>query len=290
MPVTLRGFGAESVFLSLYKITETPLWLQGGDAFPLLKGGGPRVVVINTAFHARARGSFPSLGSLKETQMFLPHPLIKLSIVGSLRHREVACLASELQSLDFKSCVLRTVSSHLSHHAQEVLLAQFSLYVHKSGLKPDSFHFPLVKSSWRYCNSGSFFCCRRCCCRYWCCFRRHLCRQNCCRRCRCHCSYCCCRCCCPRRRCCRRHCCCCRCCRCRFCRRCCCCCRRCCCCCRRCCRCLFCRLCSCCWDRAIVCLVTAIVSRPQTQAESEIASFLACFFYQDQRICVCCCT
>ena len=161
MPVTLRGFGAESVFLSLYKITETPLWLQGGDAFPLLKGGGPRVVVINTAFHARARGSFPSLGSLKETQMFLPHPLIKLSIVGSLRHREVACLASELQSLDFKSCVWRTISSHLSHHAQEVLLAQFSLYVHKSGLKPDSFHFPLVKSSWRYCNSGSFFCCRR---------------------------------------------------------------------------------------------------------------------------------
>ena len=24
---------------------------------------------------------------------------------------------------------------------QEVLLAQFSLYVHKGGLKPDSFHF-----------------------------------------------------------------------------------------------------------------------------------------------------
>ena len=28
-----------------------------------------------------------------------------------------------------------------SHHPQEVLLAQFSLYVHKSGLKTDSFHF-----------------------------------------------------------------------------------------------------------------------------------------------------
>ena len=28
-----------------------------------------------------------------------------------------------------------------SHHPQEVLLAQFSLYVHKGGLKPDSFHF-----------------------------------------------------------------------------------------------------------------------------------------------------
>ena len=28
-----------------------------------------------------------------------------------------------------------------SHYNQEVLLAQFSLYVHTSGLKPDSFHF-----------------------------------------------------------------------------------------------------------------------------------------------------
>ena len=28
-----------------------------------------------------------------------------------------------------------------SHHPQEVLLAQFSMYVHKSGLKPDSFFF-----------------------------------------------------------------------------------------------------------------------------------------------------
>ena len=35
----------------------------------------------------------------------------------------------------------RGVSSQSSHHPQEVLLAQFSLYVHKGGLKPDSFHF-----------------------------------------------------------------------------------------------------------------------------------------------------
>ena len=32
------------------------------------------------------------------------------------------------------------MSSQSSHHPQEVLLAQFSLYVHKGGLKPDSFH------------------------------------------------------------------------------------------------------------------------------------------------------
>ena len=35
------------------------------------------------------------------------------------------------------------MSSQSSHHPQEVLLAQFSLYVHKGGLKPDSFHFIL---------------------------------------------------------------------------------------------------------------------------------------------------
>ena len=84
-------------------------------------GEGPRVVISTTAFHARVRCSIPGFGGLKETKMFLPHPRVKLSIVGSLRDREVACSAS----------------SQSSHHQQEALLAQFSLYVHKSGLKPD---------------------------------------------------------------------------------------------------------------------------------------------------------
>ena len=52
-------------------------------------GGGPRVVVSTAAIHARVRGSVPGLGGLKETKMFLPHPRVKLSIVGSLRDREV---------------------------------------------------------------------------------------------------------------------------------------------------------------------------------------------------------
>ena len=73
--------------------------------------------------------------------MFLPHPRVKVSIVGSLRDREVACSASDRQGSNFESCVWRTVSSQSSHHPQEVLLAQFSLYVRKGGLKPDSFHF-----------------------------------------------------------------------------------------------------------------------------------------------------
>ena len=108
---------------------------------PTLPGGSPRVVVSTAAFHARVRGSIPGLGGLKETKMFLPHPRVKVSIVGSLRDREVACSASDRQGSSFESCVWRTVSSQSSHHPQDVLLAQFSLYVHKGGLKTDSFHF-----------------------------------------------------------------------------------------------------------------------------------------------------
>ena len=92
-------------------------------------GGGPRVVVSTAAFYARVRGSVPGLGGLKETKLFLPHPRVKVSIVGSLRDREVACSASDRQDSNFESCVWRTVSSQSSHHPQEVVLAQFSLYM-----------------------------------------------------------------------------------------------------------------------------------------------------------------
>ena len=106
-----------------------------------LSGRGPRVVVSTAALHVRVRGSVPGLGGLKETKMFLPHPRVKVSIVGSLRDREVACSTSDRQGSNFQSCVWRTVSSQSSHHPQEVLLAQLSLYVYKSSLNPDSFHF-----------------------------------------------------------------------------------------------------------------------------------------------------
>ena len=103
-------------------------------------GGGLRVVVSTAAFHARFRGSVPGTGGFKETKMFLAHPRVKVSIVGSLRDREPACSASDRQGSNFESCVWRAVSSQSSHHPQEVLPAHFSLYVHKGGLKPDSFH------------------------------------------------------------------------------------------------------------------------------------------------------
>ena len=116
-------------------------------------------MVSTAAFHARVRGSVPGLGGLKETKMFLPHPRVKVSIVGSLRDREVACSASDRQGSNFESCVWRAVSSQSSHHLQEVLLAQFSLYVHTGDLKPDSFHFAvymLLKLLFTCCKPGLY--------------------------------------------------------------------------------------------------------------------------------------
>ena len=119
-------------------------------SLPYIEGEGPRVVVITAVFHARVRGSVPGFGGLKETKKFLPHPRVKVSIVGSLRDRKVSCAAPDRQGSNFKSCVWRTVSSQSSHHPQEVLLAQFSLYVHKGGLKPDSLHFISFALHWIY--------------------------------------------------------------------------------------------------------------------------------------------
>ena len=42
-------------------------------------------------------------------------------------------------------CIWWAVSSHSSHHPQEVLLAQFSRYDHKGGLKPHSTYATLVQ-------------------------------------------------------------------------------------------------------------------------------------------------
>ena len=89
-------------------------------------------MVITAAFHARVRGSVPGLSSLKEKKMFFPHSRVEVSIVGSLRDREVACSASDRQGSNFESCVWRAVSSHSSHHnPQALLMAQYSLCVHK---------------------------------------------------------------------------------------------------------------------------------------------------------------
>ena len=85
-----------------------------------------------------------------------PLTYILVSIVGSLRDRDVACSTSDRQGSNFESCVWRTVSSQSSHHPQEVLLAQFSLYVHKSGLSPIHSFFLHIFSS--FCRSPGLEC------------------------------------------------------------------------------------------------------------------------------------
>ena len=134
----------------VYAAASQSLILSLSRACSYIWGGGPRVVVSTAAFQARVRGSVPGHGGLKETKMFLLHPRVKVSIVGSLCDREVVCSASDRQGSNLESCVWRTVSSQSSHHPQEVLLAQFSLYVHKGGLKPDSFHFYVAMNPWYY--------------------------------------------------------------------------------------------------------------------------------------------
>ena len=122
-----------------------------GLTFSLDKtGGGPRVVVSTAAFHARVR--FPVLAVWKKQKMFLPHPRVKVSIVWSLRYREVACSASDRQGSNFESCVWRTVSSQ-SYHL--TILAQFSLYVHKGGLQ--SLHFIFLGQDLTHPNLGLYF-------------------------------------------------------------------------------------------------------------------------------------
>ena len=86
--------------VNIFTLTVRESTLDFAVALP---GRGPRVVVSTTAFHARVRGSVPGLGRLKETKTFLPHPRVKVSIVGSLRDREVACSTSDLQSSNFDS-------------------------------------------------------------------------------------------------------------------------------------------------------------------------------------------
>ena len=77
--------------------------------------------------------------------------VFQFKIVGNLHDQEVdqevACSTSERQGWNFVSCVCRAVASHSSHHPQEVILAHFSLHLHKGGLKPHSFHLccPMIR-------------------------------------------------------------------------------------------------------------------------------------------------
>ena len=116
-------------------------------------GGGAGAVVEAACLESRRSRVLVPLWhpNFKETKCFFPAHAERLNIVGNLRDREVVCSGSDRQGSNFELCFLRTVSSHSSHHHQEVLLAQFNLHVHKGGQKPYSLH--LLGSDFNTCSA-----------------------------------------------------------------------------------------------------------------------------------------
>ena len=74
--------------LPVFQYELSPVQDSLGDEFVNLLGGGPRVVVSTASFHASVRLLVSRPRRFEKTaKMFLPHPLVKLSIVGDLRDR-----------------------------------------------------------------------------------------------------------------------------------------------------------------------------------------------------------
>ena len=63
----------------------------------------------------------PLRGAGVTDMFFMLLNCVLVSIVWSLRDREVSCSASDRQGSNFESCVWRTVSSQSFHHPQDVL-------------------------------------------------------------------------------------------------------------------------------------------------------------------------
>ena len=141
-------------------VRETPFSINGGIEVHTLSP-----VTWRTVFHHlqlgmsyRAAQLLPQACIVVETQCPVKgNHLITNNFEGIEVCIRSSCSASDRQGSNFESCVWRTVSSQSSHHPQEVLLAQFSLYVHKGGLKPDSFHFFLHQIV-TVCNASTEHC------------------------------------------------------------------------------------------------------------------------------------
>ena len=92
-------------------------------------------MVSTAAFHARVRGSVPGLGGLKETKMFLPHPRVKVSIVGSLRARPQTAEARISNSVSGGQCHLNhlTILRRFSWPSLAYMCTKVSTPGHKPG-------------------------------------------------------------------------------------------------------------------------------------------------------------
>ena len=105
----------------------TPLTTDAGALVQWLK---------RPAWKIRDRRFKPNSGppSFKEKKKVLSRALVKIQYCGEPPRPIGSMLGLRL----FKSCVLRAMSSHSSHHASSVgypVLTQFSLYVPKGDLK-----------------------------------------------------------------------------------------------------------------------------------------------------------
>ena len=78
---------------------------------------------------------------IKRNKMFLPRSLVTIPYYGEPPWPRGSVLGLRLPELEFRILCWRAVSSHTSHHPQGGLMAQFSLHVHKGGIKPHWFHF-----------------------------------------------------------------------------------------------------------------------------------------------------
>ena len=77
-------------------------------------------MVSTAAFHTRVRGSFPGIGGLKETKMFLPHPLVKTQYCG-----EPPWPRGSVLGLDLQVCISNPVSGWQCHLTHLTILGKF---------------------------------------------------------------------------------------------------------------------------------------------------------------------
>ena len=115
-----------------------------------ISGGGPRGVVSTAAFHARVRGSVPGLGVLTKKCFFPIH------VWNSLLWGASVTEMYRTWPQTARVRISNPVSGGQCHLIHLTILRRFSwpslAYVHKGGLKPDSFHF---FSTWSRPHLGS---------------------------------------------------------------------------------------------------------------------------------------
>ena len=96
------------------------------------------MVVTPNACHIGACGFIPH-SIIQVSKKLFPSRSLSCSVVEYICDREVAYTVPVRQGANFDSCVWMAVPCDSSHHPQEFLPVQFSLYKRKGGLEHHSF-------------------------------------------------------------------------------------------------------------------------------------------------------